>query len=311
MLIQNPPVQITDALWMLGLADYPVYFFRGESEWAIFEGGIGPAGPIVRGQLETLGVDKDSIRYIVITHAHPDHVMAVPLFRQAFPNAAVLASEAAAKTLAAEKAVALFCKLDDDLTNALIQEGLIAPDQRRDPLTQSVIAVDRTLKEGDAVAIDGVSIRVFETPGHSDCSLSFFEPASRTLIISDATGYYLPECDGWWPCYFSDYAAYLSSMQRLAGMNAEILCLSHKAAIRGVEQVRSYFERAIAAAEQYHRRILDELQTGRPAREIAEELGREIHERTRRLPLEFFQKNCGLLVKLSAKHVQQGEGDRP
>ncbi len=35
---------------------------------------------------------------------------------------------------------------------------------------------------------------------------------------------------------------------------------------------------------------------------IAEGLGAEIHEKKPLLPLDFFQKNCGLLVKLSLQH---------
>ena len=37
-------------------------------------------------------------------------------------------------------------------------------------------------------------------------------------------------------------------------------------------------------------------------RQLAEELGAEIHAQTPLLPLDFFQKNCGLLVKQSLKH---------
>jgi glyoxylase-like metal-dependent hydrolase (beta-lactamase superfamily II) len=304
MLIQNPPAQISDSLWMLGIADYPLYLLKGGRQGAIFEGGIGPAGGIVRDQLRQLDVPPDSIAQVVITHAHPDHVMAVPAFRSYFPRATVLASELAAKTLSAEKAVAFFCKMDDALADWLIQEGLVAAEHRRGQLAEQVIAVDRTLKEGDVIEIDGLSVGVLETPGHSDCSLSFFEPSSGTLILSDATGYYFPERDCWWPNYFANYGAYVDSMKRLAKLEARVLCLSHKAAIHGREAVQAYLDGAIAATEHYHQRILDDIQAGQSAQSVAEQLGREIHQQTPRFPLEFFQKNCSLLVKLSLQHAQ-------
>ena len=307
MLIQNPPVELTDRIWMLGIANYPLYLIRGESEGAIFEGGIGPMGPIVRDQFEQLGISNDLVKQLVVTHAHPDHVMAVPALRQMFPNATVLASEPAAKTLAVEKAVAFFCKMDDALTNSLVQHGLVTEQQRRGPLADPTIAVDRTLKEGDTITVDDISIDVLETPGHSDCSLSFFAPDSRTLIISDATGYYLPDSDYWWPMYFTGYAAYVDSMKRLADIDSEILCLSHNAVIQGQEEIKAYFERAIAAAEQYHHRILEQIEAGKSPQEIAEHLGGNVYERTQRLSPEFFQKNCALLVKMSAEHAQASE----
>ncbi|NQT18002.1 MAG: MBL fold metallo-hydrolase, partial [Planctomycetes bacterium] len=80
MLIQEPPVEIIDNLWMLGTAEYPLYLVRGKSEAAIFEGGVGSMGPLVLEQLQELGVEGDTVRQVVIPHAHPDHVMAVPLF---------------------------------------------------------------------------------------------------------------------------------------------------------------------------------------------------------------------------------------
>ena len=120
--------------------------------------------------------------------------------------------------------------------------------------------------------------------------------------VSDATGFYMPEHDCWWPNYFGGYGAYMASMRRLAGLGAEVLCLSHNAALKGAEAVKDYFDRAIAATEACHRRIVDEIKAGKPVRQLAEELGAEVYQKTQLLPLEFFQKNCGLLVKLSLKH---------
>jgi len=303
MLMSNPPVEIAERLWMLGTAAYPLYLFKGESEGAIFEGGTGSMGPLVRQQARQLGIGDDFVKQVVITHAHPDHVMAVPLLREIFPAVTVLASETAAKTLAAEKAISFFCQVDDALTNSLMKAQVIREEHRPSPFPDKQIAVDRTLKEGDGVAVgSGVRFEVLETPGHSDCSLSFFEPVGKTLLISDASGYYLPEHDCWWPNYFTGYEAYLGSMRRLAALHAETLCLSHNAAIKGADDVVSYFERAISATEQYHERIIQEHQAGKTVRQIAEELGAEVYEKTQLLPLDFFQKNCGLLVKQSLRH---------
>ena len=302
MLIQNPPVQITDELWMLGTNAYPLFLYRGAQGATIFEGGVGAMGPLLLEQLDKLGVARDSVQQVVVTHAHPDHVMAVPLFRQAFPGITVLASAAAAKTLSIEKAVGFFAKIDGALTQSLLQAGLIAERHRPQPLAAPQIAVDRLLKDGDAVAVgDGVAFQVLETPGHSDGDLSFFEPGERLLILSDATGYYVP--DGyWWPNYFGDYATYLRSMERLAGLGAAVLCLSHNGVIAGADDAAAYLRNAIAATIAYHQHIVADARAGKSVREIAEALGAEVHAKTQLLPLDFFQKNCALLVKQSLKH---------
>ena len=303
MLIKETPAQLTDKLWMLGTAAYPLYLFRGAGGGTIFEGGVGSMGPLLLEQMEQLEIARDFVKQVVVTHAHPDHVMAVPLFRQVFPGVTVLASETAAKTLSAEKAISFFTQVDEALNNSLAAAGLITDQHRPAPLTEKQIAVDRTVAEGDAIEVDqGVAFGVLQTPGHSDCSLSFFEPHQRVLLVSDATGYYMPEHDCWWPNYFGGYEAYMASMRRLAGLGAEVLCLSHNAAVKGAEAVKDYFDRDVAATEAYHRRIVDEIKAGKPVRQLAEELGAEVYEKTQLLPLEFFQKNCGLLVKLSLRH---------
>ncbi|NOX56929.1 MAG: MBL fold metallo-hydrolase [Planctomycetes bacterium] len=301
MLVRNPPVEVTDRITMLGTNEYPIYLVRGTEGAALFEGGSGPMGPVVREQLEQLGIDAAQIKQIVIPHAHPDHVMAVPSLRSLCSGATVLASEIAAKTLSAEKAIGLFCRLDDAVTDWLIQTGRIRDDQRRPPLETQQIAVDQILKEGDAVTVDGSSFEVLATPGHSDCSLSFYDAATGVLIISDATPYYMPDLDAWWPGYFSGYEAYVASMERLASLGAEVVCLGHHAAVRGADAVKDFFQRAIAAAQSYHERIVSEKQAGKSTREIAEQLGQEIYEKTPSLSLDFFQKNCALMVKQSLR----------
>ncbi len=303
MLVKDPPVELAENLSMLGTTEYPLYVYRGAEEYTVFEGGIGASGPLLGEQLDALGIPSGQVARIVVTHAHPDHVMAVPAFRQMFPEAAVLASEAAAKTLAVEKVVAFFSKMDQMLCASLTEHGLIREQCGTVPGGDNRIVIDRALSEGDTVEVGpGTTFRVLETPGHSDCSLSFFEPAAGILIVSDATGYYMPQHGDWWPNYFTDYGKYVASMERLAGLGAEVLCLSHNGAIRGADAIAEYFRGAIDATRRYHQRIVDAFRAGKSVREISEELGKEIHEKTPLMPLDFFQKNCGILVKLSLKH---------
>ncbi len=305
MLIQGPPREIVEGMWMLGANEYPLYLYRDGQDAAIFEGGVGAMGPLLEEQLGELEIDPATVRQAVVTHAHPDHVMAIPRMQALFPNASVLASEIAAATLDNEKAIGFFRQVDGALTEALLKAGRIDRRHRPEALEAKTIGVDATLAEGDRVAVGGTEFQVLATPGHSECSLSFFQPERRILIISDASGYYMPEDGSWWPNYFSAYGPYVDSIVRLAGLGAEVLCLSHNGAIRGAKDVATYFEGALAATVAYHRRIVDETSQGRSVREIAEKLGAEVYEKAPLLPLDFFQKNCGLLVKRSLKHVAE------
>jgi len=302
MLITHPPVEITDSLMMLGTSLYPLYLVRSEEEGAIFEGGVGAMGPVLQQQIERLGIAAGYVKQMIVTHAHPDHVMAVPMFRKIFPGVTVYASQAAVATLSTEKVVSFFAKADQMITGTLIQMGVIAEEHRPEPLTAAQIPIDRVLSEGAIITVGQARFDVLETPGHSDCSLSFHEPAAGILIASDATGYYVPEHDWWWPNYFTGYGAYANSLRRLATLDAEVLCLSHNAAVKGAEDVATYFRKAISATDAYHERIVRKFRAGKAPREIAAQLGAEVYEKTQLAPLEFFQKNCVLLLKQSLKH---------
>jgi 2-aminobenzoylacetyl-CoA thioesterase len=298
----NPPLPITQSFWVFGTADYPIYLFRDDSEAALFEGGIGSTAPLLAEQVQSAGIPLAAIRQLAITHAHPDHVMGIPRLRALLPELSVIASEKAAQTLAIEKAVSFLAQMDDLLHQSLSGKGAVRPEHLPPPLAEKRIAVDRVVGDGDSIAVGKSLFQVLATPGHSECSLSFYEPREKILIISDASGYYMPEDASWWPTYLFDYGAYLRSLERLAAVEAEVLCLSHNAVIRGAADTRAYLEGAIAAARQYHARIVAETRAGKSAREIAECLGGEIRAKTDLMPLDFFQKNCGVLVKLSLKH---------
>jgi 2-aminobenzoylacetyl-CoA thioesterase len=301
MLIVNSPATITDNLVVLGPIQYPIYLVHDGNEALLFEGGVGPCGPVVEEHLTQLAVARDSIKQIVVTHGHPDHVMAVPAFRSMFPGARVLASAPAAVVMANEKAIGFFRKMDGLVTDWLLKSGFIKEQHRPAAVAEPKIPVDVMLKEGDQVAVGGLRFDVLATPGHSDCHLSFFERTRGMLIVSDATGFYLPRSESWWPGYFVDYGQYMASLRRLAELNAQVLCLSHNAVITGAAAVKSYFAAAIAATEAYHQRIVDAVKGGKPMKEIADQLGVEAHAQEARLPLDFFQKSCLLLVKHSLR----------
>ncbi len=305
MLIKDPPVEIADGFWMLGTSEYPVFLALDQNEGIIFEGGIGADGPLVAEQLTRLGIAADSVKQVIITHAHPDHVMAVPAFRAMFDGVIVCASKPAAKTLAIEKALRFFSKIDGILTESLIKTGSITEEHRPESLTENQITVDRILADGDTVTVGGLKFDVLAMPGHSDCSLSFHEPGAGFAIVSDATGFYIPDFDYWWPGYFTDYEAYLESMRRLADLDAKVVCLSHNGVIKGSDEVRTYFDVAIAATEAYHKRILTEIETGKSPEELAGQLGAEVYEKIPLLPLDFFQKSCALLVKHSMEYAHK------
>jgi ribonuclease/clavin/mitogillin len=132
------------------------------------------------------------ITAIVLTHHHVDHV-------------------GAADWLRAELGVPL-------LAHALTEARL-----------QGEIAIDRTIADGDVLALDGpraLAIDVLHTPGHAPGHVCLWEPVTRTLIAGDmvaGTGTILVEpTDG-------DVGLYLASLARLAALEPRVIVPAHGA----------------------------------------------------------------------------------
>ncbi|MCP4377461.1 MAG: MBL fold metallo-hydrolase [bacterium] len=297
----NPPVELSDSLVMLGTCEYPLFLVKGGSQGAIFEGGVGAMAPLLGQQLAELSIPADFIRQIFVAHAHPDHVMAIPAMQRMFPGVTVCASQLAARTMQTEQIISFFAQVDDVITDSLLESGAIRIEHKPEPLDEMQIPVDCYQADGDILVIGDIEYNVLFTPGHSDCSLCFHNPSDGTLIVSDATGHFLPE-GFWWPNYLSHYGEYLDSIKRLASLNASLLCLGHNAIITGVESVRTYFHDAMHAAELYHHRIIGELKSGKSVDEIANQLATEIHTKMKLMPLDFFQKSSRVLVKRTMEY---------
>ena len=270
-------------------------------------------------QLHSLGIGPQYVRQAVITHAHPDHVMAIPALREIFPDLSVLASATAAATLTSEKALGFFRQIDGALAKVLHRSGAIAEVEsaaaglsggatentagQASSGTPARIAVDRVVGEGDVVSVEDLSWTVLATPGHSDCSISLHEASRGLLVISDASGYYLPASNTWWPNYFSGYAAYLNSLERLAALDAEVLGLSHNGAVLGQDNVRATSPARSPPRSGIMNGSLRLPRTASPSGSLPRSWGPKIHRQTPLLPLDFFQKNCGLLIKQSLKYA--------
>ena len=100
--------------------------------------------------------------------------------------------------------------------------------------------VQRLLLEGDCIALEGVDLQVFFTPGHAPGHLVFVEPRTQSAIVGDmvaGVGSILVEPEE------GDMGQYIDSLRRLASMPLSVLLPSHGPAIGGAkEKLTEYIE---------------------------------------------------------------------
>jgi glyoxylase-like metal-dependent hydrolase (beta-lactamase superfamily II) len=105
------------------------------------------------------------------------------------------------------------------------------------------------LQEGDALDLGGVTLRIYDVPGHCRGHIAILDEVNRNLFAGDTLGYKVsddifipPFMPGWEP------DAFLSSVDKLRQIPYETLCLAHFGCITGAE-ARSILDEAV---ETYH-----------------------------------------------------------
>ncbi len=176
------PGKIDGNLWFFGAEESGVYLLRGDHGTAMINGGMSYILPDVLAQMSEFGIVPGEITRLLILHSHFDHVGTVPYFKRNYPAIEVLASEAAVKTFEKPKAIE-FINSYNQLSAGEMNESLKGFDlEWRADIEPSPV------REGDIIDLGGVALTIYETPGHSNCSISAYEPvrASSSPLTQSA-----------------------------------------------------------------------------------------------------------------------------
>ncbi len=134
--------------------------------------------------LDSLGLGRQDLAGIAVTHVHLDHAGGVGDLARAFPSATVYVHEQGARHLAdptrlVASAARVYGPLLDDLYGRL------------EPTEQGRI---RVLLDGEAIDLGGGRRLVaIDSPGHAKHHLGFHDSTSGVLFAGDAAGVKLPD----------------------------------------------------------------------------------------------------------------------
>ena len=191
------------------------YLIDGPTRVLIDPGHRSHVGQVESG-LRQLGLAAEDIGLLLCTHAHPDHIEAVTLFKG--PETLFALHEAEwdlVKAMAPHLGPALGAHLEDLTPDLLLKEG--------------------------SLALNGLDLEILHTPGHSPGSVSVFWPACKALFTGDvifAEGVGRTDLPG------GDGELLKQSIQRLAQLEIDILLPGHGPAIQGAREVQANFSQA-------------------------------------------------------------------
>lgn len=153
---QSGPVRVVkDGIVSVAFVD------TGDGNVALVDAGIDCTGKAILAELSRRNLGPDAVKTILLTHGHPDHVAAIPLFS----NAEVMA-------------------LTDEVPLAEGRSAGGGPLHWVMPASPRKFKVTRTLSDGAAIQIGRLNIRAFAVPGHTSGSAAYL--VEGVLIMGDS-----------------------------------------------------------------------------------------------------------------------------
>jgi glyoxylase-like metal-dependent hydrolase (beta-lactamase superfamily II) len=227
---------------------FPLYVIRARQNLLIDCSILAKAGEIEKKLLALLG--KEKIGLALLTHSHYDHTGACSVLQEKF-GFEIIASKRTKEILENDKAIEFI----DDLNQKFKK---ILSDRSDSVFTKP--AHIRAMGENDAMKIsDSQSIEVYETPGHTRCSISFLLKPENILFPGDAAGV-IEQTGKIKPLFLSSYGLYEKSLKKLLTLDAELLALPHNTAIKGKNKVQEFLQNSLLETIKLKEKILLALQ---------------------------------------------------
>lgn len=197
--------------------DCHVYLLDGGDEAALIDAGIGASAEAILAAVDAAGVERERVRHLLLTHAHPDHAGGAAALKRLLPNLLVVASPHVARVVAEGDEMAMSLEPGK-------RAGFYPPDYRFEPCP-----VDGVLRADDGVAVGGLRLTALDTPGHSAGHLAFIgRIGGRTACFCGDLLFYggLISLEANLDCSLQQYAA---SVERLAPAGIDALLPGHHA----------------------------------------------------------------------------------
>lgn len=177
---------------------------------------------------DKVSTSAGTIDYILLTHAHFDHVGAIPFLREKAPHLKLVSGRLAADLLSNKEYVEILRKKNDDASKA---SGLKMECSKLD--FYKALQVDEVLSEGDIINLgEGIEVKLFESPGHTEDSVCYYFKPDMALAAGEALGQYSGR-EKITPSFGFSFEEAMKSYQKLNAFDIHLLSLPHSGVLSG------------------------------------------------------------------------------
>lgn len=164
--------------------EYGAVYIVDDDRPAVVDTGIGTNYDLLREALAEVGIDRDDLEVVAVTHVHLDHAGGAGFLAADYPNADVYVPEIGADHLVDPSRLVAGTK------NAVGEqwEYYVEPE----PIPEERIVA---LEDGDVIDLGAHELRVHEAPGHAPHQVVFEDPANDAVFVADAAGIWVPRTE--------------------------------------------------------------------------------------------------------------------
>lgn len=295
------PGKINDNLFFLGRKESCVYFLRGSRESMLISGGMSYIVPDLLRQFEEFDIDETRITRLLILHSHFDHVGIIPFLQRRNRSMEISGSARAWEILHMPKAIKTINSFGRNVAERLGMEAAYKDYdlEWRGDISGSIV------REGDRIDLGGIEGIIYETPGHSSCSITLYVPSIKTLFASDGAG--IPFGNSILASGNSNFTKYQESLEKLRGLNTECVCADHFGYISGSE-ANTFIQKSIHTAEVYRRLLEDTYRRTGDINIAAKEINDDFYRLNKDyfLPPEIMEGVCRQMIRHVADCMNRG-----
>jgi len=215
---------------MLGVAGIGAVYLVEAEETLLIDCGTRLEAPrVVRALRQLNSFPPDNI---ILTHSHWDHCQGIHYIREEAEK-----EGKSINVMASDTAIPLL--EDQSWEKAFDPKGRYENIKDVNPI-----------KEGEIIDLDGLTLRILGTPGHSKDHIALLDEKNRNLFVGDLLGLKLGD-NAFVPPFmppFWDTEAFYSSIKKLRRFPYESICLAHFGLICG-EEARNLLNEAVATFE--------------------------------------------------------------
>ena len=190
--------------------------------------------------------------YIFLTHSHYDHALGSVYALEYWPEAKVVAGEYAAGIFAKDSAKAVMRDLD----------GKFAAKCGVESYTDLIdnLRVDIPAADGDVIKAGDMEFTVINLPGHTKCSVGYYNKEDKLLLGCESIGVYDGN-GGVVPSYLVGVGMVLDSIARVETLDIEKILVPHYGLL-DADEAKAYLATAKKSAVETADEIADILRGG-------------------------------------------------